>query len=219
MGKNFDCMYALQLACVNEGAGNGQVVETLIKAGADPHEMCWQVTPLMAAADSGHSWALQVLIDLGSDPWFMNSSSFTALDYARDMETAEFLYALMQGDQLSNKPAPRFDAQKLFKDAEQRRAKLFRSTQTLKLEDAFTILEAPLMWLPEFRATGEHFNELRKAWHRACLRYHPDKQPEDLEDEAVAEWTASFQKAVAAFETVERHYRTVCKDEELLPDR
>merc|ERR1712232_1070798 len=73
--KNFDCMNALQLACVNEGAGNGQVVETLIKAGADPHEMCWQVTPLMAAADSGHSWALQVLIDLGSDPWFMNSSS------------------------------------------------------------------------------------------------------------------------------------------------
>merc|ERR1712100_734175 len=102
-------MNALQLCCVNEGAGNGEVVEQLIKAGADPQEMCWQVTPLMAAADSGHSWALQVLIDMGCDPWQMNGSSFTALDYARDMETAQFLYDLMQGNQLCNKPAPRFD--------------------------------------------------------------------------------------------------------------
>jgi len=216
--KNADCMNALQLACVNEGAGNGEVIEDLVKAGADVANMCWQVTPLMAAADSGHSWALQMLIDLGADPWHQNSSGFTALDYARDMESAQMLYDLMQGDRLSDKPAPRFDTKKLFKDAEERRAKLHRAVKELPLEAAFAELEVPSDWLPAFKESGEHFNDIRKAWRRICLRCHPDKQPEDLEDEAVAEWTAKFQNAVAAFESVERHFRLVCKDEELLPD-
>lgn len=219
VSKNFDCMNALQLACVNEGAGNGQVVEDLVKAGADVAEMCWQTTPLMAAADSGHMWAVQTLIDMGADPWQFNGSSFTALDYARDMETAQFLYDLMQGDRLSNQPAPRFDTKKLFKDAESRRAKLHRAAREIPLQDAFVALEVPLEWLPAFRESGEHFNDCRKAWHRVCLRCHPDKQPEDLEDEAAAEWTKQFQDAVAAFEAIEKHFRTVCKDEELLPDR
>jgi len=218
IGKNADCMNCLQLACVNEGAGNGEVIEDLVKAGADVAAMCWQVTPLMAAADSGHSWALQALIDLGADPWQQNSSGFTALDYARDMESAQFLYDLMQGDQLSDKPAPRFDTKKLFKDAEERRAKLHRAVKQLPLEAAFAELEVPSDWLPAFKESGEHFNDIRKAWRRICLRCHPDKQPEDLEDEAVAEWTAKFQNAVAAFESVERHFRLVCKDEDLLPD-
>jgi len=218
ISKNADCMNALQLACVNEGAGNGEVIEDLVKAGADVTNMCWQVTPLMAAADSGHSWALQMLIDLGADPWQQNSSSFTALDYARDMESAQMLYDLMQGDRLSDKPAPRFDTKKLFKDAEERRAKLHRAVKELPLEAAFAELEVPSDWLPAFKESGEHFNDIRKAWRRICLRCHPDKQPEDLEDEAVAEWTAKFQNAVAAFESVERHFRLVCKDEELLPD-
>jgi len=218
ISKNADCMNALQLACVNEGAGNGEVIEDLVKAGADVAIMCWQVTPLMAAADSGHSWALQMLIDLGADPWQQNSSGFTALDYARDMESAQMLYDLMQGDRLSDKPAPRFDTKKLFKDAEERRAKLHRAVKELPLEAAFAELEVPSDWLSTFKESGEHFNEIRKAWRRICLRCHPDKQPEDLEDEAVAEWTAKFQTAVAAFESVERHFRLVCKNEELLPD-
>lgn len=217
VSKNFDCMNALQLACVNEGAGNGQVIEDLVRAGADPSEMCWQTTPLMAAADSGHMWGVQALIDLGADPWQMNSSSFTALDYARDMETAQFLYDLMQGDCVSNKPAPRFDTQKLFKDAEARRAKLHKAARNVPLQDAFAILEVSADWLTGFRESGEHFNDIRKAWHRICLRCHPDKQPEGLEDDAAAEWTAEFQNAVAAFEAVERHFRTVCKDADLLP--
>merc|ERR1712217_475839 len=149
-------MSALQLACVNEGAGSGDVVQQLVNAGADPAEMCWQTTPLMAAADSGHMWAVQTLIDLGADPWQFNGSSFTALDYARDMETAQFLYDLMQGDRLSNKPAPRFDTQKLFKDADARRARLHRAARSVGLEDAFA--------------------------------------------------------------AIERHFRSVCKDEEILPD-
>ncbi|CAE7929429.1 Tnks2 [Symbiodinium sp. KB8] len=216
--KNADLMNPLQLACVNEGAGNGDVVAALIEALADPSDMCWQTTPLMAAADSGHIWALHALIDLGSDPWQMNGSGFTALDYARDMETAEFLYGLMEGDKLSDKAAPRIDTSKLFKDAEARRARLHRAAPQVSLEDAFATLEAPREWLPGFRATGEHFNDLRKAWRRICLRCHPDKQPEDLEEEAAAEWTAQFQAAVAAFEAIDKHFRSVCQDEELLPE-
>ena len=38
--------------------------------------------------------AVHTLIDMGADCWQMNGSGFTALDYARDMETAEFLCAL-----------------------------------------------------------------------------------------------------------------------------
>merc|ERR1712048_41764 len=124
----------------------------------------------------------------------------------------------MQGDRLSNKPAPRFDTKKLFKDAEARRAKLHRACKEVPLPDAFATLEVPLEWLPAFRESGFRFNDLRKAWHRVCLRCHPDKQPEGLEEEQVAEWTKQFQDAVAAFEAVERHFRTVCKDEALLPD-
>merc|ERR1719401_2441857 len=166
--KNFDCMNALQLACVNEGAGSGDVVQQLVEAAADPAEMCWQTTPLMAAADSGHIWAVQVLIDMGADAWQMNSSSFTALDFARDMETAQMLYDIMQGDRLSDKPAPRFNTQKLFKDAEARRARLHRASREVALEDAFATLELPTEWLTGFRESGARFNEIRKAWRRIC---------------------------------------------------
>merc|ERR1712224_50118 len=106
------------------------------------------------------------------------------------------------------------DTQKLFKDAETRRAKLFRASKTVALEDAFAVLEVPSAWLMGFRETGENFNEIRKAWRHICLKYHPDKQPEDLDDEQVAEWTGKFQTAMAAFEAVERHFRSVCQEEE-----
>eukprot|EP00747_Dinoflagellata_sp_TGD_P021474 gnl/TRDRNA2_/TRDRNA2_128511_c0_seq1.p1 gnl/TRDRNA2_/TRDRNA2_128511_c0~~gnl/TRDRNA2_/TRDRNA2_128511_c0_seq1.p1 ORF type:complete len:380 (+),score=77.53 gnl/TRDRNA2_/TRDRNA2_128511_c0_seq1:145-1284(+) len=216
--KNSDCMNALQLSCVNEGAGHGEVIEALVRAGADPHEMCWQVTPMMAAADSGHIWAVQTLIDMGANPAQLNSASMGALDYARDMETAQLLYDVIQGDKLSDKPAPRFDTQKLFKDAEARRARLHRAAKTVALEDAFAALEVPIAWLAPFRESGENFNEIRKKWRHVCLKYHPDKQPEGLEDDEAAEFTGKFQTAMAAFEAIERHFRSVCKDEEQLPD-
>eukprot|EP00929_Paragymnodinium_shiwhaense_P086006 TRINITY_DN46488_c0_g1_i2.p1 TRINITY_DN46488_c0_g1~~TRINITY_DN46488_c0_g1_i2.p1 ORF type:complete len:314 (-),score=48.06 TRINITY_DN46488_c0_g1_i2:79-1020(-) len=139
--KNADCMSALQLACVNEGAGNGQVVEDLVRAGADPSAMCWQTTPLMAAADSGHSWALRMLIELGADPWFMNSSNMTALDYARDLESAEFLYDVMKGDKLLERPALNVNRQRLLKNADERRARLHQASRSIALEDAWAVLE------------------------------------------------------------------------------
>mmetsp|Transcript_31275 Transcript_31275/g.72943 ORF Transcript_31275/g.72943 Transcript_31275/m.72943 type:complete len:345 (+) Transcript_31275:18-1052(+) len=214
--KNSDLMTALQLACVNEGAGNGDVIEELVASGADPAALCWQTTPLMAAADSGHLWGVEKLIDLGADPWQQNGSGFTALDYARDLETAQMLYDVMQGDRLHSQPAPRFDAQRLFKSAEERRARLHRAAREVSLEDAFATLEVPNDWLQSFRESGDHFNDIRKAWRQICLRCHPDKQPEGLEDDQVAEWTAQFQSAVAAFEAIEKHYRSVSA--ELLPD-
>merc|ERR1712039_756179 len=100
----------------------------------------------------------------GVDVWQTSSCGYTALDYARDLETAELLHDLMQGDRLSNKAAPRFDTKKLFKDAEARRAKLHRAAKVVPLPDAFETLEVPLEWLPAFRESGEHFNDIRKAW-------------------------------------------------------
>ncbi|CAK0796299.1 unnamed protein product [Prorocentrum cordatum] len=120
----------------------------------------------------------------------------------------------MQGDRISDRPAPRFDTQRLFKDAEERRAKLHRASRDYPLADALAALEVPPEWLPEFTESGARFGEMRKAWRRACLRCHPDKQPEGLEEEVAAEWTSRFQRAAAAFEAVERHYRTVRADEE-----
>jgi len=147
-----------------------------------------------------------------------NSSGFTALDYARDMDTAQFLYDLMQGDVLSNKAAPRFNTEKLFKDSDERRARLHRASREVILEDAFAVLECPADWLSGFREKGDHFNDIRKSWRRMCLRYHPDKQPDDLTDDEAAEWTGKFQTLAAAFEAVERHFRSVCTDEEQMPD-
>eukprot|EP00435_Cladocopium_sp_Y103_P060467 s837_g22.t1 len=46
---------------------------------------------------------------------------------------------------------------------------------------------------------------LGQAWRRKCLKCHPDKQPEGLDEEAAAEWTAQFQAAVGAFEAIDRH--------------
>ncbi|CAJ1330715.1 unnamed protein product [Effrenium voratum] len=289
--KNGDLMNALQLACVNEGAGNGEtkessstrrrslkqtgaltaqvpkqpfsaqrVGEDMIpqwafrqqrarKDGVSLGEAVWDIELLHSGEEGlvnycAYLWeevdrlselrgqakiesprtkelllhvlqtALAVLIDLGADPWQMNGSGFTALDYARDMETAQFLYDLMEGDKLSDKAAPRIDASRLFKDAEARRARLHKASPKFSLEEAFRVLEAPLEWIPAFEGSGEHFNELRKAWRRLCLRCHPDKQPEGLEDEAAAEWTAQFQAAMAAFEVVDRHFRAVAGDAE-----
>mmetsp|Transcript_8464 Transcript_8464/g.18825 ORF Transcript_8464/g.18825 Transcript_8464/m.18825 type:complete len:328 (-) Transcript_8464:66-1049(-) len=212
--KNAELMNALQLACVNEGAGNGEVVQDLIAAGADPATMCWQTSPLMAAADSGHIWAVETLIALGADPWQTNGSGFTALDYARDMETAHLLYDVMQGDRLSDQAVPRFDKQRLYKNAQERRAQLHRAAREVSLEDAFHVLEVPLDWLSSFRESGEHYNDIRKAWRRVCLRCHPDKQPDDLEDEQLAAWTAQFQSAVAAFEAVDKHFKAVQGEKE-----
>lgn len=211
--KNSDLMTALQLAVVNEGAGNGTVVEELVRAGADPMAMCWQTTPLMAAADSGHIWAVQTLIELGADAWQANGSGMTALDYARDMETAQMLYDVMQGDRIAERPAHRPDAAQLFRDAKERRARLHRSAREVALEDAFAVLELPAEWLPGFRESGEHFGEARRVWRRICLQCHPDKQPEDLEGEAAAEWTARFLTSCQAFEAIERHYRHIRHEE------
>ena len=47
--KNRDLMLPLNLACVDEAQGNGEVVRMLVEAGGDIDGKCWDVTPLMAA--------------------------------------------------------------------------------------------------------------------------------------------------------------------------
>ncbi len=98
--KNADLMCALNLACVDEAQGNGDVVRMLVEAGAEVDGKCWDVTPLMAAASAGHYWATQTLLELGADARAQNGQMLMALDYARDVETAELLWAYMKGEML-----------------------------------------------------------------------------------------------------------------------
>ena len=53
------CHRTFETTFSSPGAGNGDVVTALVEAAADVGAMCWQTTPLMAAADSGHIWALR----------------------------------------------------------------------------------------------------------------------------------------------------------------
>ena len=83
--KNRDLMSPLQLACVDEAQGNGEVVRLLVEAAADINALCWDVSPLCAAAAGGHLWAVSTLLELGADVHAINGNAMGALDYARDV--------------------------------------------------------------------------------------------------------------------------------------
>ena len=83
--KNRDLMSPLQLACVDEAQGNGEVVRLLVEAAADINALCWDVSPLCAAAAGGHHWAVRTLLELGADVHAINGYAMGALDYARDV--------------------------------------------------------------------------------------------------------------------------------------
>ena len=83
--KNRDLMSPLQLACVDEAQGNGEVVRLLVEAAADINALCWDVSPLCAAAAGGHHWAGRTLLELGADVHAINGYAMGALDYARDV--------------------------------------------------------------------------------------------------------------------------------------
>ena len=63
--KNAFLMNPLQLAVVDEAAGNGDVVRLLVQAGADINAPCWDITPLCAAANGGHHWRWSHWLGLG----------------------------------------------------------------------------------------------------------------------------------------------------------
>ena len=73
--------------CWQEAAGNGDVVRLLVQAGADINHPCWDITPLCAAANAGHHWAVEELLQLGADPNVWNGYMMAAMDYCRDVCT------------------------------------------------------------------------------------------------------------------------------------
>jgi len=79
---------------------------------------------------------------------------------------------------------------------EDERMKDARRAGTMTLSKAFEILEVPM--------GCQDFNRLRKAWQTICLKYHPDKQPADLDAEAAAMWTAKFRDGMEAFQVVQQ---------------
>merc|ERR1712185_851874 len=85
--------------------------------------------------------------------------------------------------------------------------RLFHSTRNMPLEDAFTNLSLAPDWLTAFRESGEHYENIRYTWRREVLRHHPDKQPADLDEEALVVRTAAFTRAMASFETIDAFYQ------------
>ena len=42
-----------------------------MEAGADIEDRCWDTSPLMAAAHSGHIWAVETLVRINMWGWFI----------------------------------------------------------------------------------------------------------------------------------------------------
>lgn len=215
--KNRDLMTPLQMACVDEAQGNGEVVRLLVEAGAPVDEACWDVSPLMAAAAGGHHWATQTLLELGADANWRNGLNFAALDYARDETTATILYdyleeRLLPDEQLLRRAreARRQRAQTAHATGEEDRgARLFQSVQTMPLEEAFAHLlpDSGAGGLAEFRARGGHMAELRQSWRTLVLRNHPDKLGHlEMGEQETQRRAAAFANAMAAFEAVDAFY-------------
>ncbi|KAL1519140.1 hypothetical protein AB1Y20_003402 [Prymnesium parvum] len=227
--KNYHLMNALQLAVVDEAAGNGDVVRLLVEAGAEIDAKCWDITPLMAAASGGHSWAVEELLLLGADPNIWNGYMMTALDYCRDPETQQMIYDYMKGDKLPDEDLVRRQAEvhKARQQAARRRnfpstpgftrdmpgdhqskgPRLFQSVKNMPLEDAFVNLGLDSSWLDEFRASGEHYNEIRHTWRKQVLKHHPDKHSSDLTEKEQQEHAAAFTRAMASFEAIDSFYQ------------
>ena len=212
--KNRDLMSPLALSVVDEAQGNGEVVRMLVEHGADIDGRCWDVTPLMAACSGGHHWAIETLLELGADVNIRNGYEMMALDYCRDQSTAAIMYDVMRGSCL---PTPEMVGEQrawrargrqnvkpgMRGDNEPRR---FQAVRRMPLGSAFAAFHVPEEWLAGFKATGEHYSAVRRKWRRMVLDSHPDRQPANLSEEQAAADTATFTKAMAAFEVIEAYY-------------
>ena len=226
--KNRDLMLPLNLACVDEAQGNGEVIRMLVEAGADIDAKCWDITPIMAAANGGHHWAIESLLELGADINIRNGYEMMALDYARDQDTAQLLYDVMRGFLLpdpktvAEQEASRkrrqanartfggfnFDGIGAMPDvgpagAKDKGPRLFQAHRKMPLSQAFHELGISQDWLPSFRESGEHYSKIRYAWRQAVLNSHPDRQPSSLTEAEAATRTADYMRVMAAFETVD----------------
>ena len=214
--KNRALMLPLQLACVDEAPGNGSVVRMLVEAGADVNARCWDVTPLMAAASAGHHWAIHTLLELGADTSIVNGASMTALDYARDLQTAELIGEFMSGALLPDDGLrARVEAVR-----EQQRTngarvsglrgkvpRKFQSARRMPLEEAFRNLGLADDWVRPFASHGQWYPQIRLAWRRLVLTNHPDKQSPGLEGHDLEQVTAAFTRAMCSFEAIEEFFQ------------
>jgi hypothetical protein len=216
--KNRDLMNPLQLACVDEAQGNGEVVRMLVEAGADIDAKCWDVTPLMAACSGGHHWAIETLLELGADSMIRNGYEMMAMDYCRDQNTMQIVYDFMRGFFL-----PDAGFLKRQKESRERRQKntqpgldsgvgedkgprLFQASRVMPLPTAFEALNLPAEWVEPFKATGEHYADVRRKWRQVVLVHHPDRLPANLASEAAEEHAAAFTQAMSAFEAIDMFY-------------
>lgn len=217
--KNRDLMSPLQLSVVDEAQGNGEVVRMLVEAGCEIDAKCWDITPLMAAASGGHHWALEVLLELGADTMIRNGYEMMAMDYARDTATAEIVYDFMRGfflpdEGMLKRQAASREARKrntmnppaMSHETEDKGPRIHQAARAMPLHLAFEVLNLPAEWLAAFKASGEHFADIRRKWRQIVLVHHPDRLPSTLTDEAKAEHTAIFTKAMGAFEAIDIFY-------------
>ncbi len=70
---------ALVLACQ---AGAAPLVRLLVESGAAIHEKCGNLTPLIAASQSGCDESVRLLLGLGADPAIQGPFGMTALEWA-----------------------------------------------------------------------------------------------------------------------------------------
>ena len=219
--KNRDLMAPLNLSCVDEAQGNGEIVRQLVEAGAEIDGKCWDVTPLMAAASGGHHWALEVLLELGADTMIRNGYEMMAMDYARDQDTSEIIHDFMRGfflpdaamlkrQEASREARKRNEAMGMgmhgAPDTEDKGPRIFQAKRLMALDAAFAALQIDAEWLPGFKLSGEHFADIRRKWRQVVLVHHPDRLPANLTAEAQQEHTAMYVEAMAAFEAIDSFY-------------
>jgi len=208
---NNDERSALYLSVAHDGSGDVGVIRMLAEAGAEVDGIGgkWtNMTPLMAAAVTGHHGAVEVLLELGADPLRENTSRMSPLDYAVDARCSELLVSSadrrgMLNDALRKKwtgDGSRIEAKRANGPSNSYQA----PAEPLDLSAAFWQLQLPRQWLPAFRERGEYYHEIRSRWRGLLLLHHPDKV-RSKEDNDKSEHASAFFMALAAFASIEEH--------------
>ena len=89
---------------------------------------------------------------------------------------------------------------------EEKGPRLFQASRRVPLPAAFAALNIDEAWLLPFKEAGTHYKEIRLKWRHIVLRCHPDRQPPGLSDEQIAQNTAEYMRAMAAFESIDTYY-------------
>lgn len=207
-------------------------VSLLLQADANIDGLCWDTTPLMAALSAGHISAARLLLELKANPNIQNGASMTALDYARDEESAAMALGFMRaplwdesvgvrarsrlrptsmgGNGMAETPSGTFGSPSMH----------CWHGASMTLEEALEVLGAPSEWLEPLRANGTHYADIRRLWRARILASHPDKQQHhpsrrrgmdvqarrDRDGACHDEATLLFRATMAAFDIVEACY-------------